>query len=443
MHMSPLRKILSLAFVQAVLISSSFLVTAYIELQYSTSGKLIDIAGKSRLLVSDVQLETYRAIFHDSETHAHVEVAIMELERNTALLRHGGIVDGIRVPPLPQDLQSELDEMLYVVDQYNAAVTEIIDSKELLTYDNVESAHVLSNMVVEMADDITAQISADVDAATDLNLSLLILLGIGNVLVLMFLTFLMWRIIRAHVDQVVRMKRFEALGRFSAAMAHNIRNPLGVLRNSIELIKTSNPDPPFDKEAARMERSIKRISHQIESILNFVNGSPLNIRSVMLLDTLHHAVDMLVLPKNIDLRLPHDDRNISVECDDKKIEFVFYNLLVNAVQAIGGDQGHIAVRIRDGDAGNGDKNGTAILEFENSGPSIPPHVLPRMFEPLFTTKKDGAGLGLAYCKNTVELHNGRITTSNQNGLVLFSIHIPKTHDAGSTDAGGGEHAEFR
>ena len=118
----PLHKVLSLVFVQAALITSSFLVTSYIEIQHSTGGKLIDVSGKNRLFVTTVQLETYRALFHDSETHIHVDTAIEELEHNVALLRHGGIVEGINISSLPPELHSELDEMADMIDQYKIMV---------------------------------------------------------------------------------------------------------------------------------------------------------------------------------------------------------------------------------------------------------------------------------------------------------------------------------
>ena len=434
--MKALHKVISLVFVQATFILLSFVVVSYIELQHA-SGKIIDISGKTRLLATAVQLETYRTLFHDSATHVHVELAIEELEHNTALLQHGGIMEGIDISPLPQELHSELDEMVVAIDQYKTVVTEVISSKESLTYDNVETARVLSDSIVEMANDMTAQLDDIIDDDAEFNSLLLIFLGIGNIVVLTLITFLVWNIIQSHIDRTVIRKRFEALGKFSAVMAHNIRNPLGSLYNSIELIKMSNLDSSLYSETARMERSIKRISHHVESILHFVNGTPLKIRSVMLSNVLCNAVDMLVLPKNIDLHMPDDDQNINVECDDKKIEFVLYNLLINAVQAIGLDQGRIVVRTRDGDVEANDKNGTVILEFENSGPSIPPHVLPRVFDPLFTTKKDGIGLGLSYCKNVVKLHKGRITASNRDETVLFSIHLPKTQTLSQQVLGGG------
>ncbi len=433
--MNALHKILSLIFVQAILVISSFLVVAHIELQHSSYGKLIDVTGKNRLLASTVQLEMYRTLFHESEMHMNVETAIEELEHNTELL-YSSIMGGNDILPLPQGLHSELDEMGVVVDQYTTVLTEMINSKNGLTYDNVESVHTLGNKIIEIANNMNEQLSTHLNDITTHNSLLLILLGIANITVLTFITFLVRRITRSYVDKTVQMERFEVLGKFSATMAHNIRNPLGSLLNSVELIKKSNLDTPLNKETARMERSIKRISHQIESILTFVNNTPLNLHSVMLLEILHNAVDMLTLPKNIDLHIPDDDQNINVECDNKKMEFVFYNLLSNAVQAIGHNQGRIVVRIRDEDVETGNKNGTVILEFANSGPSIPSHVLPHMFDPLFTTKKDGTGLGLTYCKNIVKLHKGSITTSNQNGLVLFSIYIPKTQTFSSTDTGG-------
>jgi signal transduction histidine kinase len=98
---------------------------------------------------------------------------------------------------------------------------------------------------------------------------------------------------------------------------------------------------------------------------------------------------------------------------------LFSNLISNAVQAIGGKEGTVTVRLDD-------DLQDVIIEVEDSGPGIPDDVLPKIFEPLFTTKQYGTGLGLVSCKNIVDAHKGKITV--QNNPTKFIIRIPKIID---------------
>ena len=97
------------------------------------------------------------------------------------------------------------------------------------------------------------------------------------------------------------------------------------------------------------------------------------------------------------------------------MEFVFANIILNAVQAIGGSTGRITIGVRGGVA-------ESSVSFENSGPVVGKKNMQRIFEPMFTTKMHGTGLGLTSCRNIVELHSGRITATD--GPVTFTIHLP-------------------
>ena len=94
---------------------------------------------------------------------------------------------------------------------------------------------------------------------------------------------------------------------------------------------------------------------------------------------------------------------------------VLSNLIKNASQAIEGN-GEISIRIID-------KKDDVLIEIEDSGLGIPESVLPKIFEPLFTTKQSGTGLGLASCKSIVERHHGVLTV--RNNPTVFTIHLPK------------------
>lgn len=106
-------------------------------------------------------------------------------------------------------------------------------------------------------------------------------------------------------------------------------------------------------------------------------------------------------------------------CDFNSIEVVFENLLLNAKQAI---KGSGIINIRLAEEGN-----FAKIEVEDSGEGIPNHVLPKIFDPLFTTKQEGTGLGLSSCRNIVEQHGGTIEVKTEIGKgTTFTVKLPIT-----------------
>ena len=105
-----------------------------------------------------------------------------------------------------------------------------------------------------------------------------------------------------------------------------------------------------------------------------------------------------------------------LEFDHDKMLVVFVNIILNAIQSIGKDEGYVKIEIKEGKS-------EIKITFENSGPNISADELSRIFDPLYTTKLEGTGLGLSSCKNIVEQHNGKISASTNP--VMFSITIPR------------------
>ena len=197
-------------------------------------------------------------------------------------------------------------------------------------------------------------------------------------------------------DSKIQLKneRINTIGMLASQIAHDIKNPLHVIKNSIEIIRKKTPESEIvAREINRANRSIARISHQVEDVLNYVNPTQTKFTKVSLLEIIQSAIETMKVPEKVIIALPKND--IIVECDAEKIESVFNNIILNAIHAIGNTTGKITIRlIKD------KKN--AIIEFENSGPNIEESVLPKIFEPLFSTKEKGTGLGLVSCKNIVE-----------------------------------------
>jgi len=208
-------------------------------------------------------------------------------------------------------------------------------------------------------------------------------------------------------DELVKKEKFEILGQLAANMAHDIKNPLIIQR------KTKDDEITL-KESQRTDHAIKRIVHQVDQVLNFIKTQPLLKEDTTILTILKQSLALLTIPDNISMEIPKKD--FEVKWDETQISVVFTNIILNAIQEIGKNKGKISVRISE-------ENNTIKIEIENSGPNIPEKDLDKIFEPLFTTKMEGTGLGLAGCKNIIQSHMGTITVSNNP--VKFTIEIPK------------------
>lgn len=213
----------------------------------------------------------------------------------------------------------------------------------------------------------------------------------------------------------VKNERLAGIGEIAASMAHNIKNPLGTIRSSAEIIKRNSKgdSKEIDEVITRMNRAIDRMSLQIEDVLNFVRITPLIENLVSTKTLLNSAVESIDIPKKIKVELP--DKELYLKCDPKKIEIVLINIILNAIQSIGDKEGTIKIKTRE-------ENGHVIIEIEDSGPGIPEQIFPKIFGPLVTTKEKGTGLGLSTCKNIIEQHGGTISVKNYP--TTFIIKIP-------------------
>lgn len=216
--------------------------------------------------------------------------------------------------------------------------------------------------------------------------------------------------------QSFKKEKLTVIGQLSSNIAHDIRNPLGTIKNAGVVIDKENKDQNsiISRELKRINISVRRISHQVEEVLNYVRTTPIILKPNSINQTLQEAIDELHIPSNISIDIPKKDVTINV--DHEKILIVFVNIILNAVQSIGENKGHIIIR-------NNESASNITLEFENSGPNIPSKNLKQIFEALTTTKLEGTGLGLSSCKNIIEQHKGEIW-ANTNP-VIFSIKLPK------------------
>jgi signal transduction histidine kinase len=213
----------------------------------------------------------------------------------------------------------------------------------------------------------------------------------------------------------LKTEKLTAIGELAARIAHDLRNPLSVIKNVSELIRLQYPreDPRLQEHFNKLENSIQRMSHQIDDVLNFVRTTPLEKKITSLREIIQKSVDDLDVPDGISVVAPSNDEKI--DCDDQKMRTAFSNILLNAIQAIS-DKGTISIKITG-------YTKHITIEISDSGPGIPENILPHIFEPLFTTKQRGTGLGLSSCKNIIEQHGGTILA--KNNPTTFVITLPR------------------
>ena len=211
------------------------------------------------------------------------------------------------------------------------------------------------------------------------------------------------------------LERMSVVGELAGRLVHDLRNPLSVIKmeNDVAKIGIDTSDEKKIQSSKRIESSIDTISHIIDDVLDYVKKGKLSFKEVLISDVILEAIGMVSVPDKIKINL--NLKEIKINADDMKLSLVFSNLLSNAIQSIG-DAGEITIRVD----GVGDK---IKIDFEDSGPGIDVEIIDDIFDPLFTTKSTGTGLGLVTCKKIIEEHTGEIKV--KNNPTTFTVILPK------------------
>lgn len=221
--------------------------------------------------------------------------------------------------------------------------------------------------------------------------------------------------LKSSTDKLLANERLSAIGELAARIAHDLRNPLNVIKNGLEIIeiKNSSMDEKSREIFTRIRRSVWRMTHQIDEVLDYIQVKPLNLTEQKVSNILASTIESMVIPSTVDINLPQNDG--TVLCDFEKICIVFSNLITNSIQAMD-NRGQIDIKVYE-------EAEVLRIDVIDSGPGIPEEIVGRIFEPLFTTKQVGTGLGLVSCKSILERHGGSISVKNRP--TTFTIIIPR------------------
>jgi len=225
--------------------------------------------------------------------------------------------------------------------------------------------------------------------------------------------------LRVAQERLLRSERLATIGKLGAGIAHELRNPLGVVSNSVYYLKSRLGDtqPKVYKHLNIIEREVGAASKIITDLMGFVRTTDVEVTPSEPASLVEHTLERSLIPPEVKVHTDLGGELPLVLVDADKIEQVFLNLINNAVQAMpeGGD---LTVRTTA-------HNGHVTFSFEDTGEGISSENLNRIFEPLFTTKTKGIGLGLALVKLLVEAHQGEISVSSHEGVgSTFTVALP-------------------
>ncbi len=246
-------------------------------------------------------------------------------------------------------------------------------------------------------------------------LFLIPIVGISMSFLLFYILRLFTRNLKLSHD-AVQIEKISSIGTMASRMAHDLRNPLTVIKLSFEMLQkdlAKHMDDNMKSRANVLQSGITEMNRIIGDVLDFVRTSELHITSNSVSEILRNTISHMVIPDTVDVILP--DNDVVISCDSRKLEAVFSNLIVNAIQSMN-NFGEIRITLA-----TSTKN--VSIMFTDSGPGIQKDALPLIFDPLFTTKSKGTGLGLVICKSIVEQHRG--TISVRNNPTTFTIALPK------------------
>ena len=238
-------------------------------------------------------------------------------------------------------------------------------------------------------------------------------------------------------ERLVRQEQLAALGQLAGGVSHELRNPLGVISNAVCLLRmmlTADTEKTLGEYLEIIETEVGRAEKIVTDLLEFGRVRVADRHAVAVDSLVALALDAYGTAENVEVQTAVPSDLPLVRVDAFQIQQVLGNLVQNACQAMpSGGRLTISADYQEG----ADGTGHVQLRVEDTGCGIPAQNLPRLFEPLFTTKPHGVGLGLAISRNLIEANGGRLTIESVEGegttaiLTLPSAHNMRCGEQGS------------
>jgi len=223
-------------------------------------------------------------------------------------------------------------------------------------------------------------------------------------------------------EQLRKLERLSALGELAAGVAHEVRNPLGIIKNSAQILQKNSLDEKKRKEVTKfIVEETNRINKVVSNFLDCARPPKPHRQKVSLNNLIDRMLQLAsdeVRKNNIEVVKEYDHSLARVSLDPSQFQQLFLNLLLNSIQAMP-QGGELKVN-------TGEEDGQVKIVFSDTGKGIPPEIRGKIFDPFFTTRKEGSGLGLSIVHKVVENHQGKIEVDSKKGQsTTFTIWLPR------------------
>lgn len=230
--------------------------------------------------------------------------------------------------------------------------------------------------------------------------------------------------LRETQEQLIRSEKLAAIGQLAGGVGHELRNPLGAIKNAVYYVKGKVAKSELGQKEPRVIEFLDIADDEVNSSNKIINDllgfsrvgkpavSPSRIKGVI-----DDALSHLTIPENIEMVKKLDADLPEVNIDTDQIRQVLVNMIMNAMQAMP-EGGRLTISVRERDK-------FLEVEISDTGCGIPKEAIGKIFDPLFTTRAKGIGLGLAVCKAVIERHEGNIEVESEVGKgATFTIRLP-------------------
>ena len=230
--------------------------------------------------------------------------------------------------------------------------------------------------------------------------------------------------LRETQEQLIRSEKLAAIGQLAGGVGHELRNPLGAIKNAVYYVKGKVAKSELGQKEPRVIEFLDIADDEVNSSNKIINdllgfsrvGKP-SVSLARIKEVIDDALSHLTIPQNIEVvkKLDADLPEVSIDTDQTRQ--VLVNMIMNAVQAMP-EGGRLTISAREGDK-------FLEVEISDTGCGIPKEAIGKIFDPLFTTRAKGIGLGLAVCKAIIDRHQGHIEVESEVGKgTTFAIRLP-------------------
>lgn len=226
--------------------------------------------------------------------------------------------------------------------------------------------------------------------------------------------------LRQTFEQLLQADRLTSLGELSAAVVHEVRNPLSAIKGAVEIIEDGLPvDSPRREFAEIAKREVERLDRLVKEFLSFARPAtpataPADVNEIV--RSIAQLIGQRAATQNVSVELDLATRLPLVTVDDEQIKQVLLNLALNALQAMPSDGRLVLRTAKAGDA--------VVIETEDEGGGVDPAIAARIFDPFFTTKEKGIGLGLSVAYKIAAQHGGSLKVLSGARGAIFRLLLP-------------------